>query len=138
MGDSGFRPVLTHLRFRRPNVRFGSARRTRNCSTPIEKERQRGDVEAAARRLQIKITPHEVALMKATPRLPGSTASLPVLKQRGDMKVFNRAYRAKRAAADGHFMSYTVAAQRLRRGALQVHRCRRSWRRVHVCLGERV
>ena len=46
----------------------------------------RGDVEACARRLQIKITPHEVALMKADAALAKLDRILAELKQRGDMK----------------------------------------------------
>jgi hypothetical protein len=74
----------------------------------------RGDVEACARILHIKITPHEVALMKADAALARLDRILTAAKANGDMKTFNRAYRARRAAAGGHYMSYTVAEQRLR------------------------
>lgn len=75
----------------------------------------RGDVEACACILQIKLTPHEVALMKADTALARLDRILAAAKANGDMHQFNRAYRLRRAAAGGHFMSYTVAAQRLRR-----------------------
>ena len=75
----------------------------------------RGDVEACARILQIKITPHTVALMKADAALARLDRILAGLKRNGDMHQFNRAYRLHRAQAGGHFMSYTVAERRLKR-----------------------
>ena len=72
-------------------------------------------VEVCARILQIKLTPHEVALMKADAALARLDRILAELKANGDMHQFNRAYKLHRAQAGGHFMSYTAAELRLKR-----------------------
>jgi hypothetical protein len=87
----------------------------------LEDARERGDVEASAKRLGIVITRHEIALLRSDKALARLDALLAEAKRNGDLATFNRAYRAKRlaAAANGAtFMAYTTAEKRLKRALM--------------------
>jgi hypothetical protein len=78
----------------------------------------KGDVEAAAKRLQIPLTSHEVAVMRADQRLAQLDQILEQAQQSGDLRRFNATYQARRIraqAAGQKFMSYGTAQEKLKR-----------------------
>jgi hypothetical protein len=78
----------------------------------------KGDVEAAARRLGIALTPHDVACMRADHRLAMLDQIIETARTSGDLQSFNRTYQRLRirAASKGQrFMSYGTAQEKLRR-----------------------
>jgi|RhiMetdeSRZDD1v2_1073273.scaffolds.fasta_scaffold353856_3 hypothetical protein len=89
----------------------------------LDEARERGDVEASARRLGITVTPHEAALMRADKALARVDAILANAQRNGDLKLFNRTYQAKRmaaVAAGSNFMPYGTAQRRLKRALVEV------------------
>jgi hypothetical protein len=87
----------------------------------LEDARERGNVEASARRLGISITRHEIVLMRTDKALARLDAILADAKRNGDLATFNREYRTKRlaaAAAGTGFMAYTTAEKRLKRALM--------------------
>ena len=87
----------------------------------LDAARERGNVEATAKRLGITLTPHEIAVMWADNPLARLDAILADAKRNGDLKAFNRTYQAKRleAASCGvAFMPYTAAEKRLKRALM--------------------
>jgi hypothetical protein len=65
----------------------------------VEESRERGNVEASAKRLGIAVTLHEIAVMRADKALARLDAILVDAKRNGDLKAFNRAYKRHRQAA---------------------------------------
>jgi hypothetical protein len=89
----------------------------------LEEARERGDVEAAARRLGIAITPHDICLMRVDRQLARLDSILVAARRNGHLREFNRAYKAKRLAAvakGGNFMPYHTAEKRLQRALVEV------------------
>jgi hypothetical protein len=80
--------------------------------------RAKGDVEGAAKRLDIGLTPHDVALMRADRALIRLDGILRKAQEAGELKTFNAEYAARRraaVAAGRRFMGYPAAQARLRR-----------------------
>jgi hypothetical protein len=78
----------------------------------------KGDIEAAAARLNITLTPFEVGVMKADKALKCLDDILQQAQASGDLKRFNAIYRARRILAQAlgtKFMSYRTAQERLKR-----------------------
>jgi hypothetical protein len=88
----------------------------------VEAARERGNVEATAKRLGITLTSHMVALAKVDRSLARLDGILAEAKRNGDLKQFNSTYRAKREAAVAAgvtFMPYTAAEKRLKRALVE-------------------
>jgi hypothetical protein len=95
--------------------------RKEDAARLLEDARERGDVEASARRLGVTVTRHEIVLMRTDKALARLDAILAEAKRNGDLAMFNRGYRTKRlaAAANGAtFMAYTTAEKRLKRALM--------------------
>jgi len=78
----------------------------------------KGDVEAAAKRLQIPLTAHDLAVMRAGKALAQIDVILEQAPASGDLRRFNAAYKAKRLRAQARgerFMSYGTAQEKLKR-----------------------
>jgi hypothetical protein len=84
----------------------------------LDECRVRGDIEAAARRLKIILTPHDLVMMKTDRALCQIDTILQMAQENGDLKRFNTLYKRKRLAAlalGNRYMSYSTARQRLQR-----------------------
>src|SRR5262249_1069375 len=84
----------------------------------LQEAKTRGDIEAAAKRLGIILTPHGVALMKADRALGRLDGILRAAQESGDLQQFNHVYAAHRQAAISAgktFMGYPAARTKLRR-----------------------
>jgi hypothetical protein len=89
----------------------------------VEESRERGNVEASAKRLGIAVTVHEIAIMRADKALARLDSILADAKRNGDLKAFNRAYKCHRQAAmaaGAAYMPYTTAERRLKRALMGV------------------
>jgi hypothetical protein len=87
----------------------------------VEESRERGNVEASARRLGIALTPHDVAAMKADRALARLDLILRSAQQNGDLKRFNSEYAARRQHAVGTgatYMGYSAAHAKLRKALM--------------------
>jgi hypothetical protein len=99
-----------------------------------------GDVEAAARALNIVVTPHAVVLQRVGAALARIEERLAKAHGNGDLQFFNSEYRRRRieaALAGRTFVGYSVAKARLREA---MHRSRPATRRRHcwrACLRDR-
>jgi hypothetical protein len=92
--------------------------RKQDAQRLVDAARERGNVELSAKQLGIAITPHEVALMRTDKALARLDAILADAQRNGDLKTFNRTYRAKRlaaVAAGSNYMRYNTCEKRLRR-----------------------
>src|SRR5262245_40250357 len=89
----------------------------------VDEARERGDVEAAAKRLGIAITPHEIDLMRTDKALARLDTILADAQRNGDLRAFNKTYRQQRlaaVAAGSNYMPYNTAEKRLRRALVEV------------------
>jgi hypothetical protein len=92
--------------------------RKQDAQRLLDEARERGDVEAAAGRLGINLTPHEIALLKTDRALARLDGLMREAQYNGQLKLFNKTYRAKRLAAvtaGANYMPYGTAQRRLKR-----------------------
>jgi hypothetical protein len=88
----------------------------------VEESRERGNVEASAKRLGIAVTVHEIAIMRVDKALARLDAVMADAQRNGDLRTFNRMYRANRlaaVAARSNYMPYNTAEKRLRRALVE-------------------
>ena len=77
-----------------------------------------GDILAAARKLSVTLTAHDVVIARAKAATARVENALSEAQACGDLQFFNREYKRRRAeaqAAGNRFMSYGVARARLRK-----------------------
>ena len=84
----------------------------------LKAARTRGDIQAAAQRLRLKLTDHHTMIVRARAAIERLGTRLTAAKSDGAMKFINREYRRRRIEANERgesFMPYRAAEQRLRR-----------------------
>jgi hypothetical protein len=89
----------------------------------LKAARTKGDIQAAAQQLRLKLTDHHTIIVRARAAIERLDGKLAAAKSDGSMKFLNREYRRRRIEANERgesFMPYRAAEQRLRKALTDV------------------